>query len=251
MKKMLLVFLAALFAIGMAACGAPAATEAPTIEPIEEQTTEPAPEVVVFTDEVLEAKVREALNKPSGDITLVEAEAVTELDLSIEPATSLPRIKDISSLKYFTNLTTLKLAWALDSNDGAVDISALAGLTKLIALYINSNGIEDISALAGMTNMRDLKIWGNNITNIRALTGMIMMEDLWMQGNQITDISALSGMTTGLYRLYLDGNLITDVTPIEGLTKLTSLKLAGNPIEDFSPLADIYPNLEEKDFELK
>ena len=57
-------------------------------------------------------------------------------------------------------------------------------------------------------------------------------------------------MTTGLCRLYLDGNQITDVTPLTGLTKLTSLKLAGNPVEDYSPLADIYPNLTEKDFEL-
>ena len=262
MKKTLFVLLALLLVLGLAACGTPVSTETPspeepestpveTPEPTAEPTPEPAPKVVVFTDEVLEAKVREAMNKPSGDITLVEAEAVTELDLSIEPATSLPRIMDISSLKYFTNLTTLKLAWALDSNDGAVDISALAGLTKLIALYMNSNGIEDISVLAGMTNMRDLKIFGNNITDISALSGMTMMEDLWMQGNQITDISALSGMTTGLYRLYLDGNQITDVTPLAGMTKLTSLKLAGNPIEDFSPLADIYPNLEEKDFELK
>jgi len=37
---------------------------------------------------------------------------------------------------------------------------------------------------------------------------------------------------------------------LSGEAYLTSLKLAGNPIEDFSPLADIYPNLEEKDFEM-
>ena len=247
--------------MGLAACGTPASTDTTSLEvsestpvetpkPTAETTPEPTSEVVVFTDEVLEEKVREAMNKPDGDITLAEAEAVSELDLSIEPATSLPRIKDISSLKYFKNLTTLKLAWALDSNDGAVDISVLAGLTKLIALYINSNGIEDISALTGLTNMRDLKIFGNNITNISALSGMTMMEDLWMQGNQITDVSALSGMTTGLYRLYLDENQITDVTPLAGMTKLTSLKLGGNPVEDYSPLSGIYPNLEEKDFEI-
>jgi len=48
----------------------------------------------------------------------------------------------------------------------------------------------------------------------------------------------------------LDENQITDVTPLGGLTKLTSLKLAGNPVKDFSPLADIYPNLGEKDFDM-
>ena len=58
-------------------------------------------------------------------------------------------------------------------------------------------------------------------------------------------------MTANLYRLYLDDNQIADVTPLAGMTKLTSLKLGGNPVEDYSPLADIYPNLEEKDFEIK
>lgn len=256
MKKTLFVLITLLMALGLASCGMP--TAEPTKTPAssasvttEMSASEPAAEVVVFTDEVLEAKVREAMGKPEGDITVAEAEAVTELDLSMDGGDwSIPRIKDISSLKYFANLTTLKLAWALDSNDGAPDISALAGLTKLIALYINSNGIEDISALAGLTNMLDLKMFGNKITDIRALSGMTMMQDLWLQGNQIKDISALSGMTKDLYRLYLDNNQITDITPLAGMTKLTSLKLGGNPVADYSPIADIYPNLEEKDFEM-
>jgi internalin A len=264
MQKTLLVLMALLLALGMAACGTPPAKEtltptleasettpAKTPEAIEQPTPEPAPEVVIFTDEVLEAKVREAMNKPSGDITFAEAEAVTILDLSMEPGVPIPRINDISALKYFTNLTSLNLAWALNSSDGVVDISVLAGLTKLEALYINSNGIEDISVLAGLTDMKDLKLFGNNITDISALSGMTMMQDLWMQGNQITDISVLSGMSGDLYRLYLDNNQITDVTPLAGLTKLTSLKLGGNPFEDYLPLADIYPNLEEKDFEIE
>jgi internalin A len=237
MKKLQLVLLIALLTMGIVACSA--------------ATTDQTPEVVIFTDEVLEAKVRDAMKIPNGDITIVEAEAVTDLDLSIEPATSLPRIKDISSLKYFTNLTTLKLAWALDSSVGAVDISTLASLTKLIALYMNSNDIEDISPLSGLTNMRDLKLFGNQISDISALAGMTMMEDLWMQDNKITDISALSGMSSSLYRLYLDENQITDVTPLAQMRMLISLKLGGNPIEDYSSLADIYPKLEEKDFEMK
>ncbi len=55
---------------------------------------------------------------------------------------------------------------------------------------------------------------------------------------------------TGQGRLYLDESQITDISPIAGLTKLTSLKHAGNPVEDLFLLADINPNLEEKDFEM-
>ena len=42
-----------------------------------------------------------------------------------------------------------------------------------------------------------------------------------------------------------------DPASVASLTNLRSLKLAENPIEDFSPLAKIYSNLEDKDFELK
>ncbi|MHB1454286.1 MAG: leucine-rich repeat domain-containing protein [Saccharofermentanales bacterium] len=261
MKKELYVVLAALTVISLSACGTPAAKETLSSSPgvsesvseeDSESIVEPTPEpLVVFTDTVLETKVREAIGKQEGNITIAEAEAVTVLDLSMDPEDwSIPRINDISSLQYFTNLTSLNLAWALNSHDAIVDISPLSGLTKLEALYINSNGIADISALADMTDMLDLKIWGNDITDIQALSGMTKMQDLWMQGNQITDISPLSGMTKDLCRLYIDDNQITDVTPIAGMTKLTSLKVAGNPVEDYSPLAGIYPKLEEKDFEI-
>jgi hypothetical protein len=259
MKKTLFVFIATLFAIVMTACNAPTPTEisvAEVSEPISVETPEPIEEptpesVVVFTDPVLEANVREAMGKPERDITLDEALQVTQLDLSMENAGPVARIADLGDLVQFPNIMYLNLGWALDNGGKAVDISPLAGLTKLEALYMQCDNIDDISTLSGMTGMKDLKLFGNNITDISVLSGMTMMEDLWIQSNQITDISVLSGMTTNLYRLYLDDNKIKDVTPLAGLSRLTSLKLGGNPVEDFSPLADIYPNLEEKDFEIK
>ena len=262
MKRVLFLMAAAIMAVTLVACGAPAtqqmdaatsapATEAPTPEPTLEPTREP---VVVFTDAVLEGLVRTAMNKPTGDIMLTEAEAVTELNLQMEGGVPIPRVADVSDLTQFPNLTALNLNWAL-ADDGvegeSMDISPLAGLTKLEVLYICCDDISDISVLAGMTNMKELWIWGNNsISDISALAGMTQMESLWIKGNQITDISALAGMKN-LSRLYMEGNQVTDITPLVGLTKLTSLKLADNPVEDLSPLADIYPNLTEKDFELK
>ena len=219
-------------------------------QPVEESSPEPNSDLVEFTDEVLEEKVREAIGKPSGDISILEAEDVTMLDLSMEPGVSIPRIKNLSSLKYFTKLTSLNLAWALDDQDLVVDISVLADLEDLEALYLNSNGLDDISSLVGLTEMKDLKIWGNNISDISALSQMTMLEDLWMQGNQISDIGVLSNIGSNLVRLYLDDNQIKDISPLKELTKLRSLKLDGNPIVDYSPIKEIYPKLEEKDFDL-
>ncbi len=271
LKRMLFALLAMLLARGRAACGAPAATETPspevsestsvktpdpTVEPTPEPTEEPTPEpaVVVFTDPVLEELVRKAMNKPEGDITLAEAEAVTALNMEMDGNDySLPRIEDVSDLKQFPNLTSLTLNWALFDGDGGedFDLSPLAGLTKLECLYVCCANISDISALSGMTNMKDLWIWGNrNITDISALAGMTQIESLWIKDNRITDISALVNMKNLVY-LYMEDNQVTDLSPLAGLSKLTHVLLSGNPATDFSPLKDVYSNLEEKDFKLK
>lgn len=259
MKKGLCFVLATLTVISFAACGVPASTETPspdvsestpveTPEPTEESTPEP---VVVFTDAVLEELVRKAMDKPTGDITLAEAQAVTELNLEMDCNDwSKPRIADVSDFKQFPNLTMLTLNWALNDGDEVFDISPLASLTKLEYLYVCDANISDISALAGMTNMKDLWIWGNNISDISALSGMTQLESLWMKNNQITDISVLANMKNLEY-LYMEDNQVADLSPLAGLSKLTNILLSGNPATDYSPLKDVYPNLEEKDFELE
>lgn len=260
MKKALSIITLMSILFIFAACGAapvqsaaqPSASTAQT-QPAETavQPSAAAPEVVAFTDEVLEELVRKAMNKPSGDILVAEAQTVTELKLEMEGDKPIPRVKDLSGIAQFPNLTFLNLNWALNNDGKPFDLSPLAGLTKLEYLYICCDNISDISPLKGLINMKDLWIWGNGkITDISALSGMTKMESLWIKGNQITDIRPLSGMA-GLVYLYMEENMVTDLSPLAGLTKLKSLLLKDNPATDYSPLKDIYPNLEEKDFKLK
>ncbi len=226
MKKILLgTALIVLLALGLVACGSGTTDEATT------SVSAPGADVtsvLVFTDPVLEGLIRNAMNRPDGDITVAEAEAVTQLDLQMEGGVPIARVEDISDLKYFPNLTSLNLNWALYDGDNAVDISALSGLSKLECLYIACCNVADISPLAGLTGMKDLWIWGNEkITDISALEGMTQLESLWIKGCQITDLSSLAGMA-----------------------KLRILYLEGNPVTDYSPIADIYPGLSDKDFDL-
>jgi hypothetical protein len=226
MKKMLLgVSLLFLLASGLVACGSTTTDEVTT------SVSTPGADVtsvLVFTDPVLEGLIRKAMNKPDGDITVAEAKAVTQLDLQMEGGIPIARVADISDLKYFPNLTSLNLGWALYDGDNAVALNALAGLTKLECLYVACCNIADISPLEGLTEMKDLQIWGNEkITDISALAGMTQMESLWIKGCQITDLA-----------------------PLAGMANLTTLFVEGNPITDYSPIADIYPGLSDKDFDL-
>jgi len=264
MKKILCLVLTGLLAFGAAACATPAAEEEqPAAESAVEAATEPASEptqepaatadpnaAIEFNDDVLESMIREAMGKPEGDILVSDALTVTELNLSMDGNDwSNPRIRNIDALKYFTNLTSLEMGWALQNDGKGVDLGPLSGLVKLENLQVCCNDINDVSPLKDLVNLSSLGIWGcGAITDISALSGMTNIGYLWIKGNCISDISPLSGMTN-LKELCMEENLVSDVTPLTGLTNLTSLLLSGNLILDYSPLSEIYPNLTEADFE--
>jgi len=202
---------------------------------------------VTFNDPALESKVRSALSKPEGKITIAEAGAVKELDLSNEWQPNIPQslqIKDISALKHFANLTHLTLNFNAIS-----DIVPLAGLTQLVSLNLGGNSVSDVKALANLSNLRELQIWGNReIADISPLASLVNLNMLSVGGLQISDISVVAKMRQ-LNVLFASNNQISDLTPLAGLP-LRVLMLSGNPIDNYSPIKDIYTQLEEKDFEL-
>lgn len=210
MKKNHNILLPVLLAIGLASCGAPAASAS-------------QPSVVTFADPLLETMVRGSIGKPQGDITLAEAQAVTRLNLSNEwqrYSSDGAAIKDIGGLESFTNLESLDLSF-----HAITDISPLSGLTKLTSLSLGANPITDISPLAGLTNLQVLNL----------------------SGCAAQDYSPLSGLAN-LQFLKLDNSTLADVSPLATLTNLRHLYLANSPVNGYAPLAEIYPNLEGKDF---
>jgi Leucine-rich repeat (LRR) protein len=225
-------------------------TEAPTAKP----TPEPA---IMFSDPVLEAKVREAMGKPTGDITVEEAKAVLKLDLSNESFDDMNSqnggIRDISDLKYFTGLEELNLSF----NDIS-DFTPLAELKSIKSLGFTGVRPKDLSVLKGLTNMTclifdwtcDESQWRNGNVSLDFMADMKDLEIFSAIGGGIKDISALGGLTN-IWSLFLENNAITDISSLSNLTKLKELKLSNNPIGDYSPLKDIYPKLEFSDFEMK
>jgi hypothetical protein len=227
--------------------------------------------VVVFPDPDLEAAIREAIGKPTGDIYPSDLQGLTRLDAwernitdltGLEHATSLTDlnffgnpISDISALAHLTNLADLVL-W----NTQIGDISPLANLTSLTRLWLHENQISDISSLANLTSLTGLTLADNqisdisplvNLTNLTALTlGFNQISDisylanisnltiLWLMGNQISDISSLANLTS-LTELILYDNQISDISALTDLTSLTHLDLWGNQISDISALTNL------------
>jgi len=242
------MILAAILVISLFACSAPAAPETSATASAAPSTTaviSEIPDIVVFSDSVLDAMVREAINKPEGDITFEDAEAVTELKLGIDWQQHIPeetQIKDISGLEHFRNLTNLDLSF-----HAITDISPLAGLTKLTTLSLGGNPITDLAPLSGLTDLTWLPLFNCQADDYSPLSYLVHLNGIMLDHSTISDISVLSGLTM-LQTVSLTNTQVSDISPLSALTGLKSLKIEACPITDYSPLVNIYPNLEEKDF---
>jgi len=129
------------------------------------------PKSVTFPDEILEAAIRDALGKTTGEeITAVELAELIVLDATESG------IANLSGLEYCTSLMELYL-----SGNPISDISPLANLTSLTLLILDWNQISDITPLVENSglgagdkvyfkdNNLDLGDGSKDMENIRAL----------------------------------------------------------------------------------
>ena len=187
-----------------------------------------SPEFIVeVNDPNLEAAIREAIGKLTGDIYASDLEGLTSLTATER------NITDLTGLEYCTGLTYLNLRYNHIS-----DISTLADCRRLTELYLADNDISDISPLANLTNLTLVNLGLNQIGDISPLANLTSLDWLNLGTNEISDISPLANLTN-LTALGLYGNQISDISPLTNLTSLTELYLAYNQISDISPLANL------------
>jgi hypothetical protein len=137
-------------------------------------------QVVTFPDPALEAAVRDAIAKPTGNIYQSDLIGLTLLE-----GTSRG-IEDLEGIQHCTDLVTLWLG-----NNEISDVSLLSGLSLLRVLHLYNNRIADISALASLTGLTHLELYQNRIADISALSSPDNLSLLYLRYNQITDIGPL------------------------------------------------------------
>ena len=119
-----------------------------------------------LTDINLESAIRNAINKPTGDILESDLEGLSVLDAAKRG------IKNIEGLQYCSNLTNLNLSW----NDIS-DISPLSALVKLADIDLSGNKITDITALSGLTELINLSLSWNQVVDISPLVDNISIDN--------------------------------------------------------------------------
>jgi len=186
-----------------------------------------SPEFIVeVNDPNLEAAIREAIGKLTGDIYASDLEGLTSLTATER------NITDLTGLEYCTGLTYLNLRYNHIS-----DISTLADCRRLTELYLADNDISDISPLANLTNLTLVNLGLNQIGDISPLANLTSLDWLNLGTNEISDISPLANLTS-LTGFGLSGHSIEEVWGLVDLTELTWLELSDGQISDISALAD-------------
>jgi len=123
---------------------------------VEEKTQVLQGVTVTFADENLEAAIRDALGKRSG-------EAITSTGLA-------------------------KLWWLDASKRGITNLSGIEYCSSLTGLYLSSNQISDLSPLAYLTNLVHLRLRNNQISDLSPLvvnSGLGGGDRVWLEGNNL------------------------------------------------------------------
>jgi len=206
-----------------------------------------ADDIVTFPDPNLEAAIRDAIAKPTGDIYQSDLDGLTYLDALESDITDLAGLEhctDLIELDLWDNqignispLSTLSsLIWLDLGSNQISDISPLSSLTSPTWLYLDQNQIGNISPLSSLTSLEELGLSSNQISDVSSLSSLTSLTELDLWENQIGNISPLSSLTS-LIRLDLGRNQISDISPLSSLSSLTWLHLGGNQIGDISPLS--------------
>lgn len=165
----------------------------------------------------------------------------------LSPIANLTNIKHldlggnpISDLSPIANLTQLE-SISFDDSVPLTDISVLADMEQLRAVFMWGPRFRDMSPLVNLPNIEIINLCGNEISEIPSLKNAPKLKELYVFGNNVSDVSILQDLTN-LERLNLRHNNITDISPLAGLTNLKWLDLSENPIRDWTPLYELSKN---------
>ena len=134
---------------------------------------------------VIEAAIRKAAKKPTGELTKADLEKVRELYLV---------------------------------DDQLTDVKRLEKLTKLTALSLNGNQLTDVKGLEKLPQLKNLWLTTNHLTDVKGLEKLTQLKCLYLNQNKLTDVKRLEKLTR-LRILFLDGNPDLTKAQIDELQK--------------------------------
>jgi len=120
----------------------------------------------------IEAAIRRAAGKLTGDLTKADYEKVTKLDLGYA------RLTSVQGLEKLTQLTSLGLHF-----NNLTSVQGLENLTQLKQLYLQKNQLTDVKGLEKLTQLKELKLMSNELTSVQGLEKLTQLKELNLRDN--------------------------------------------------------------------
>ncbi len=230
---------------------------------------------VVFPDGKLEAKIRLAINKPTGIILFNDVKTIDSLNFSYSQISSLEGIQYLVALNFLAtpgnsitaltplqNLTNLKTLYigdnpfnndqldiltnikglhrlSLAGNYKIQDISMLSAFTELKTLSISATSVTDISVVADLKTLTQLDIKSNRIASVTPVENLTLLTHLWMDSiSTVRDLKVVNKLSN-LLVFHASRNNLTDISDIANCKNLVFLNLAFNKIENITPISNL------------
>lgn len=182
------------------------------------ETETALPQTVEFTSASMEAAVRYALDQSEGPVTYDQLSEIRHLAIVGQTAFGPEQSFDYRIACYLDGV------YLGDSPPGDIsDLSLLAHMPNLEALYLCCQEIKDISVLAKLP-LTALALCENKILDFSPLAELTELETLYLGGNPGTDYSALSCLTR-LEDLRVEGSVNVGVCVVDSLDFLDGLTL--------------------------
>ena len=123
---------------------------------------------------VIEAAIRKAAKKPTGELTKADLEKVTELNLNRSQLTGVKGMEKLT-----------KLEWLHLGNNQLTNVPmGLEKLTQLKVLNLGDNQLTEVKGLENLTELTYLNLYGNQLTKLQKdLEKLTQLEDLDLQHN--------------------------------------------------------------------
>ena len=207
---------------------------------------------------IIEAAIRKAVNKPTGELAELDFNKVHVLSLfnsgitDITPLSRLVNLKKLnvgqSPLKNLSPLAELvHLEELAIGNYGTPDrfkvplnLEPLKGLVKLKRLEIVGSHVRDLSPVGNLPDITYLALAYSRVDDYQPLLTLKHLKGLQLEGNGTAKANLkIVAKLPELTFLKLQACRIDDLSPLQPLTKLEHIHLDSNQITNLTPLEDM------------
>jgi Leucine-rich repeat (LRR) protein len=184
---------------------------------------------IVFTDAQLEQAVRDALDKPTGDIVAADV-----ADLKILDARGYG-VELLNGIECLSGLTQIDLGMG-GAPSNVTELSPLLYLQNLLSLDLSNCPLDDLTPLGQLASLTklDLRQSIESGVDLAPLAAAPALVELALQSTELGDLSPLGQIDT-LHTLHLSFATLSDPASAAQLKQIKELRATG-VFSDATPL---------------